>query len=82
MGAIYRYCEVCGQPIYRGCRYTYEYPAGYEREDENGEYFNGCYRCADCGRELCPDCGDFEDGVCISCRKEEEVMGDVCHPGG
>jgi hypothetical protein len=66
-------CEVCGKTVYRGRRYTWEDLGGYERQDEEGEYFDGCGACKVCGRSLCAECGNFDrDGVCAGCREEEK----------
>ena len=66
-----RYCDVCGEPVYEGHRYVYDYPEGYEREDEDGVYFEGAGECKRCGKVLCVECGGFDaDGVCADCRDE------------
>jgi hypothetical protein len=66
-----RYCRVCGKAVYRGERYTWS-RGGYERQDEDGEYYDGCGECEVCGAILCSECADFDrEGVCADCRGEQ-----------
>jgi hypothetical protein len=72
METVYRYCEICGEPVYEGSRYTWR-DRGDEREDEDGDYYENCGECETCGKKLCAGCGEFDrDGVCAGCRGEEE----------
>jgi hypothetical protein len=67
------HCDVCGEPVLKGRMLIYTYPDGYEKDDGvDGEYFDGCGRCEICGRDLCVEHGDFENGICEECREELE----------
>jgi hypothetical protein len=70
-----RRCEVCREPVYNGERYTWKDAGGYEREDEDGAYDEGCGECEACGKIFCADHGEFEDGVCADCREKQDGGG-------
>jgi hypothetical protein len=75
MKAIVR-CEVCKDVILEGEQLFYD--NGVEKKDDGiyGEYFEGCGDCKVCGRRLCNTCGNLINGVCISCREQEEKNDD------
>jgi hypothetical protein len=66
-------CDECGDVIFTGYEYEYEYPpdSGNLKQDIDGKYSAGAGRCRECGRELCEHCGGFVNGVCKECGKED-----------
>ena len=73
--AIY-YCEVCGKEIFYG-----ELLEGTEDQHGNkatsGNFIDGAGVCAgDCERELCGNCGDWdEEGCCPECSEKNKLAG-------
>ena len=75
---VFERCDVCNTEIFEGviCNYKYPLDGGDAaiRLDVDGNYFDNCGRCDNCGRELCEDCGQFVGGLCKECRKEMEGL--------
>jgi hypothetical protein len=78
MPAVEHYCSVCGETVFCGSGYEYEYPpdSGNVKTEVEGEYEAGAGKCEGCGREFCAYCGGIEGGLCEGCRSRAEEDGE------
>jgi ribosomal protein S27E len=69
MGVITHNCSVCGEVIFEGYEYEYEYPVGSGnlKTDVYGEFAAGAGKCTDCEKYFCAYCGSVQDGRCEVC---------------
>jgi hypothetical protein len=72
---VFYHCSVCGQLVFTGRAYEYEYPPGSHnyRSEIEGEYVYGAGECRACGKDYCEDCGKFDGNVCVNCKEEAEL---------